>query len=404
MTSILNTEQDQEKKRQRRNENMEDIGLLNTDVSINILSRLPTKTLIQLKCVSKGWQRLISDPDFIKVQTRSTQPISGFFFQEKFQWCDDDIERVIYIQLGVQGAKLHQTVLDFLPEKVVIFTSSDGLLCCRSCMPTSKPVLYVCNPTTKEWLTLNWDVLNKRDCIGLAFDPTSQDCRNIPRNFKLVRVHLEENLETTKGYFSFDIYNSESRAWMKSKEICSCDDYLCKNKCAFAGGILYWLTEGDQILMFDVKNEFSSLISLPLPTIDKEKVAEYCVGESNGQLHCITVSEDGLLVWALEDYLESKWQLRWLKKLSEMEEQNPEFLYNLTERVAVQTKDMFPWMIPLAFKDGLVIMKISSELYSYQIHTRKMEKLCSFAMLVNNSMLGPTVLPYSLSLVSPAQL
>ncbi|KAK8652658.1 hypothetical protein V6N13_126684 [Hibiscus sabdariffa] len=38
------------------------------DVVVNILSRLPVKYLVQLKCVCKAWQSLISDPYFVKLQ------------------------------------------------------------------------------------------------------------------------------------------------------------------------------------------------------------------------------------------------------------------------------------------------------------------------------------------------
>ncbi|XP_076895276.1 putative F-box protein At4g10190 [Bidens hawaiensis] len=40
------------------------------DVLRNILARLPGKPLQRLKCTSKHWNRLISDPDFMKSRSR----------------------------------------------------------------------------------------------------------------------------------------------------------------------------------------------------------------------------------------------------------------------------------------------------------------------------------------------
>ena len=36
------------------------------ELIVDILSRLPVKTLCRFKCVLKPWRSLISDPDFVK--------------------------------------------------------------------------------------------------------------------------------------------------------------------------------------------------------------------------------------------------------------------------------------------------------------------------------------------------
>ena len=70
----------------------------NTDVPFNVLSRLPTKILLGLKCVSKGWHQLISDRSFIQAQLQKQKPIVlGFILQGKYQLCNEDIKTVSYI-------------------------------------------------------------------------------------------------------------------------------------------------------------------------------------------------------------------------------------------------------------------------------------------------------------------
>ncbi|GAB2293186.1 hypothetical protein Dimus_027392 [Dionaea muscipula] len=380
------------------------LGLLNKDIVIDVLSRLPVKTLIRLSCVSKGLRRLVSDPDFILVYMKRMEPISGLFFQERFRLCDDDIERHSYVQFGVQGAKVHQMLLDFLPEKVVLLATSNGLLCCRSCMPSPIPSIYICNPVNKDWIRVNWDAPNKKDSIAFAFDPASPRDMKTSLYFELVQVHHHVGrCETDDAYFSFHIYSSPSRAWVKSTEICRCEYKLCKNRATFAGGCLYWMTESDQVLMFDVKNELSCLISLPLPATE-DNVPEKCIGESSGKLHCVTISQDGVVVWVLEEHYESRWVLTWSITLETLEEENNRYLYNLAERVEKQSIDVFfPWMKPLAFEDGLLVLLVSLDVYLYHIHDKKLEKLCSLAELGRHSMMGPTVLLHSLSLVPVSQ-
>ncbi|KAK9266241.1 hypothetical protein L1049_000029 [Liquidambar formosana] len=405
---------------------MEELGFLNTDIPIDVLSRLPTKILLGLKCVSKGWNCLISDRSFIKVQLKKTEPVVGFFFQERFQWCNDDIKSYSYIPIGTEGTEVWHTIFDFLPEDVTVLASSNGLVCCRSCMPSPDPVIYVCNPSNKDWVSLKWDAHDKRNDLALAFDPFEdaidistnfkvdahnkrislalafdpfQDPIDISTSFKVVRVRQMET-DREDSYFSFEIYSSETGEWRKSKEICQYNRDLSKNNGIFIGGLLHWLTDGDQVLTFHVKNELSWLLSEPFPTTEFKSIPETCIGESEGRLHYVMISEDGLQVWVLEDYYESKWALKFSVTLEEMEEENPQLLYNICQRVGQRVAiDMTAWMDPLAFKDGLLFMRVSIKIYLYHIETRKMEELCTLSQLGTNSMFSPTVLPYTMSLV-----
>lgn len=144
-----------------------DLSQLNNDISFNILSRVPANMLVQLKVVSKGWQRVISDLDFTKIQMKRAEPvsISGFFFQERFEYCDIDVENLSYIPIGTDQPKIYQNILAFLPEKVVILVSSNGLLCCRSCIPSLSPTIYICNPVNKEWISVKWEKIKRCDFI-----------------------------------------------------------------------------------------------------------------------------------------------------------------------------------------------------------------------------------------------
>ncbi|GAU18258.1 hypothetical protein TSUD_176000 [Trifolium subterraneum] len=51
-----------------------ELEFLNKDLIAEILSRLPVKYLMQMKCISKTWNTLISDPEFVKLHlSRSAQ-------------------------------------------------------------------------------------------------------------------------------------------------------------------------------------------------------------------------------------------------------------------------------------------------------------------------------------------
>ena len=64
---------------------------------------------------------------------------------------------------------------------------------------------------------------------------------------------------------------------------------------------MHWLN-GDRVLTFNVQNELSWLVPAPVPASEFMAVPEACIGESEGRLSYVFVSEQGVHVWCLEDY------------------------------------------------------------------------------------------------------
>ncbi|OVA04947.1 F-box domain [Macleaya cordata] len=373
-------------------------GFSNDDICFEVLSRVPTKSLLKSKLVSKKWHQIISEFSFMRVQSQISKPvISGFFFQEKFQWCEDDIESVSYIPVDSEQTIVHNTVLDFLPEKVVLMTSSNGLLCCRSCKTSSHSVVYVCNPTNKQWITLKWDGPDNGKGLALAPIGISANFRLV--NLRQMEIDSDDDIDRL-FYLSFEIYSSSTGEWKTSGDSCVCQYNLFKNVGIYASGVLYWLTDGDEILMFDVENEVPRLIKKPTPQMVCSGVPESCIGETGGQLYYIQISEVGIQVWILEDHYEPRWVLKNFISLASMEEENPTILYNVERKMASRvTVDMTPWMDPLAFNEGLLFMRVCAKIYLYHLETRNMKELCTLDRLGPNSLTYPIVLPYNISLV-----
>ncbi|KAK1384557.1 E3 ubiquitin-protein ligase RING1-like [Heracleum sosnowskyi] len=381
---------------QGKDNKVKDIG---NDITFNVLSRLPTKTLIGMKRVSKEWQHLMLDRSFIQLQLKSWEPISGFFFQEKFQWCKEDIKSVNYILAEADATKVNSTVLNFLPETVVVQSSVHGLICCRSCFPSQNPIIYVCNPVNKEWISLPYPEPEIQDSLALGFDPFA-DPIDVSTDFKVIRVHeVDADMDNMDDIqFSFDVYSSQTRAWRKAVEICQCSSHLYKNKGLFVNGILYWLTHGDKILMFDVENELALLITLPLPLTHFNSIPEMCIGEWDGQLHYVLISEDGLQLWVLEEQYTSQWDLKCSISLDKFEEENRAFFYNIRDKITAATNSS-PLIDPLVFKDGKLFMRITIDIFLFDFEAGKLKILCDLHQLGRNSMNSPTVLPYTMSLV-----
>ncbi|CAK7327893.1 unnamed protein product [Dovyalis caffra] len=351
---------------------MADFGCLNPDITFNVLSRLQTKDLLGLKCVSKGWHRLISDRSFIQAQSQKKEPLSGFFFQQRYPDCyetSDDIKTITYIPVERKG--LQRNVFAFRRQYVVVLASCNGLLCCRSCFPFEDPAIYVCNPLNSDWWKLDWKEPDKESFIALAFDPF-QDFSVNSTNFKVVRPR---KLETEKGKHTHLKYIPQRQG------IGSYQKRFAANGGVFIGGILHWLTDGGQILTFNAENETALLISIPLPAGEFNCTRQACIGESEGRLSYVSVPE-GLRVWFLEDYYDSTWSLKYSKTLALMETEHPGIMFDLYDGMMHWLRiDHSPWWDPLAFKDGVLVVRVSSTIYLYHVEASKMEEVCETSEL-----------------------
>ncbi|PIA40244.1 hypothetical protein AQUCO_02500145v1 [Aquilegia coerulea] len=390
----------------------------NNDTITELLSRLPAKSLLRFELVSKSWRNIISDNFFRRLQfqrTKAINTISGFFFQDHF----DFNSKVKYLSVSSDSCSTVQhEVMNFLPEKVKLVASSNGLLCCRSsyyqktCKRTSDVFFYVCNPATKEFVRVQWPRDSDYDqYFGFAFDQDGME------NFKLISVKMVDFL-----CYMFQVYSSKTKEWKKLDARNYKSDYRGYNgvrdsRVVFANGVVYWMTFGDVILAFDVEKEQSSLIILPVHRIHRSQgLCEVCIGESEGRLHFILISEAGLRVWILD--CKTKWILKHSIPLPALEKEYPGFVYNEAKSVASMVPSTYvtpfpPWIDPLVYKDGILLVKLrssflndeknekfetSTKIYAYNLDTRTMEELCTLDKL--GFFLGfLNTIPYSMSLI-----
>jgi|UniRef100_A0A2N9EM60 F-box interacting protein len=117
------------------------------ELIVDILSRLPVKSLCRFKCVSKPWRSLISDPDFVKTHLHRAEfkrlilasPNSHYSIDHETPFEND----VVAVQLDVP---LKQIIEDPQPHWSGIIGSSNGLVCI---MPQPN-TFFALNPATHE--------------------------------------------------------------------------------------------------------------------------------------------------------------------------------------------------------------------------------------------------------------
>ncbi|KAI3722791.1 hypothetical protein L2E82_33879 [Cichorium intybus] len=216
----------------------------------HILHYLPAKSLARCQLVSKEWESWISTPIFAHYQSQHFSQTSGFFQNFK--------KNTHFHSLDKSSYGMPYPPLRFLPKKVFIKSSCNGLLLCQEREDKSK--YYICNPVNKEWLLLPNSCYNhgKYPKFVLAFQPSSF---NFQPYYQVICPFTTPN----EGLIlHFDIYDSNTKSWRASHEICvDLGTSDLKSDGVFVNGVVYWEVTGGKLLAFDMKNEIYGVQKLP---------------------------------------------------------------------------------------------------------------------------------------------
>ncbi|MBA0574154.1 hypothetical protein Golob_001386, partial [Gossypium lobatum] len=219
----------------------------NQDLLAQILLRLPAKSLIQFKCVSKQWLSLISNPHFCLSHTRH-QGHEGFLHPTALLL---KVQSVLSPDFDVVPLK-HFSQVPFFH-----YISTSYLNILQSCNG-----LFVC----AEFY------------VSLAFDPLQSP------HYKIIVVR--EVLENSY-IFQLDIYASESESWKVATIIFETNegDCIAFEDSVFCNGKLHWNSYGNQSLYLDVEKECLQMMPMPTKlTGNRLEIYRY-FDESGGRLY-----------------------------------------------------------------------------------------------------------------------
>ncbi|XP_020554657.1 putative F-box protein At5g62060 isoform X2 [Sesamum indicum] len=207
-------------------------GDLPEDVIMEILLRLPVKTLLQLKCVCKHWYALIGSAIFVN-QHFSQESNQEHLLIRHYR---PDEERYVFAL--------------YVDEIFSEYEEPDHLQ-----MPVTVAALM--------------GPLNGVFCVvsisGFGLDPSSGD-------YKLVSIQYFWNEEMDVPHYPslVSVYNSGSDSWRHFEDV----DLVNSSRCAYRSlcntylnGVYYWLTEFNDtdvaILAFDMSSEKFQEIQVP---------------------------------------------------------------------------------------------------------------------------------------------
>ncbi|XP_021738207.1 F-box protein At5g07610-like [Chenopodium quinoa] len=282
-----------------------------------ILIRLPTKSLMKFKSVSKHWNFLISAPYFSLLHMlhnpKDSMPISGIFLRRRCvlspyaYWFLPVTDSNISLPSFSETSSSTFEIPALAGLVVSILQSCNGLLLYYSISLSNSQVLnlHVCNPITSQLRTIP-NIQNSFLSATLAFDPHS-----LSYGYKIVSVHTS----ASPDHYALKVYSSETGCWKDVDEISIrvLNDMALRNGVYWRGSI-HWVCSSGESLYLEVDKE--RVAKMPSPVFSRPERGNMKCFECKGKLWCLwhEYSDMTLEVHMLDNY-EEGWLLKFTLNL-----------------------------------------------------------------------------------------
>ncbi|CAN8255654.1 unnamed protein product [Cochlearia groenlandica] len=284
------------------------VSLFPDEVILQILARLPLKSLFRFKSVCKTWHILTSDRYFTalfnEISARDQMLVA------EVSDSSDSKPNLICVD-NLRGVS--ELSLDFIRDRVRIRASCNGLLCC--CSIPEKGVYYVCNPFTREFKRLpksrertvtRFYPDGEATLVGLACDLAKEKYY-----VAMAGYHRSFGQRPDGSSFVCLVFDSETNKWRKfvSSALRDCSfTHMSKNQVVFVNGMIHWLLCGMRyILALDVDHDAWRKISLP----DEIRFGGNRVYllECDGFLSVVQLSDGWMKIWKMREYENESWSV-----------------------------------------------------------------------------------------------
>ncbi|XP_021739888.1 F-box protein At5g49610-like isoform X1 [Chenopodium quinoa] len=281
-------------------------GFFPDEVILQILSRLPIKSVFRFRAVCKYWYQLLSERYFVHLYNEMS--VRSSMILVEITEISESKSSLICVDYS-KGVS--EFPLNFLKDRVKVRASCNGLLCCSS-IP-DKGVFYLCNPVTREYKLLpkcrerpvtSFYPDGEATLVGIACD--LYDTRKF--SVVLAGYHRPFGYSPTKTFICM-VYNSEINQWRKFVTLQEEHfTQMNRNQVVFVNGMLHWLTVSYScIIVLDLETDVWRKIYLP-DEMSYGKGNRMYLLESYGCLSVVQISDASMDVWVMEDYEKQLWR------------------------------------------------------------------------------------------------
>ena len=356
---------------------------------IEILTRLPLKSIFQCKCVSRRWCSLISAPSFAYIvhrlhsssilQRPSTLLISHYI---------DGVRQVLMTSEEPEFKSLASSINQYYINSrsvsldIVHASCHDLLLCTQKELKMFSAVVcdvvyYVLNPITRQSITLPPLRRPSNAKIGFIF----RRCHD-QQQFSY-RVMCIPKFECESTEFKVYIFSSDTGKWSESIVSCPPGFHFTDYAHSYAGvpyqGLLFWWSLDGHLVGFDpYTSKCRRVIYKPEDFAPNHRIQR--LGVCNGALRICQLAvagppyaDDGLLVWELKDHdKECKWSLEHKVYFNQMGAENP----GLTECLKHISIESLLGYHP--YDRDVVYLILATMVVSLNLRRKTVEMVCDF--------------------------
>ncbi|XP_023918000.1 F-box/kelch-repeat protein At3g06240 isoform X2 [Quercus suber] len=322
------------------------------DIVLNILTRLPVKSVMRLRCVSKSLDSSITSPHFISTHLNNINNKDD----------DDDDHRYLIhmpasspptrsINRSICTVALDRTFdaisevripSDFSSNVDDIVGSCNGLLC----LVDYTNNIYLWNPSVRKFKKLPHTCLKNLNYATLGFAYHSQN-----NDYKVVRIAYASWLPALPLPPSeIEVYTLSSDSWRRvGIDFTTNGVFFTKNHLLttpLVSGALHWMAveeihNCEMIISFDVNSEEFRKLAQPHGSIDDNNINR-CLASFKGKLAFITCGHGVQLgfqhsIWVMREYgVVESWN-----KLFVLPLETPSVCVAFTERKGIQISNVF---------------------------------------------------------------
>ncbi|KAL7612412.1 hypothetical protein Lser_V15G08624 [Lactuca serriola] len=219
----------------------------------NILVRLPAKSLLRFRCVSRHWNRLITDPYFMKSRSRRMiiLPTSPLHLIDDNVSTNDQDHSIVKLPFPFR----HQEGTD-----VTVVGTFNGIVLLVLSDQFQNPHMILYNPLTrasKEIPDPPYPFNGATYAFGFGYGAT-------PDDLKIVRIEVHDDFYG--DWNTFDVFDLKKSSWITRKDFSPKYGFHEDIGGTFLNGFLYWVAYKYDIvviLCMNIKVMVVSKIDIP---------------------------------------------------------------------------------------------------------------------------------------------
>ena len=287
------------------------------DIVLNILGRLPVKSVARFRCVCKSWDSSITTPYFISTHlnhnNKDPYEDGNGYIIHMASW---KARRVISFSTSMSSPsppslppktsictvayghtfdKIFEIEIpfDFSSNCTQMVGSCNGLLC----LADSNNVIYLWNPSIRKFKKLPHTCLGNLNNVTLGFAYCSEN-----NDYKVVMTS-----HSFLSTYEIGIYTLSSDSWRRVEISVKTNVTFCKGMLSpipLVSGALHWMpyVKDEDIMAFDVNSEKFRTLAVPDVSIYEPPLQRTCIASFRGKLAFIGRSGFQYSIWVMRDY------------------------------------------------------------------------------------------------------